>query len=204
MTSERGIWEVAVLALLREAPMHPYQMQSLLQTATKTRSLRSNAARSITLSAGSRATNSLRPTLRTAMADAPNAPPTHHPCGPQGIHPRPSPIIAVPRREPSEFMAAMSFLVHLTPAEAPPSWKSGAGIWKTKLRHQAGDCRRFAHSSCGSTSSKANTFWLWSRLNSPGSEALPMKCGPASSHGISGTSSKRFAPHTRAARFPEE
>ena len=31
MTQELGIWEIAVLALLREAPMHPYQMQRLLR-----------------------------------------------------------------------------------------------------------------------------------------------------------------------------
>jgi DNA-binding PadR family transcriptional regulator len=30
-----GLWELAVLALLREAPMHPYQMQKLLRTRHK-------------------------------------------------------------------------------------------------------------------------------------------------------------------------
>ena len=35
MTSELGIWEIAVLAFLREAPMHPYQMQSLLRLRHK-------------------------------------------------------------------------------------------------------------------------------------------------------------------------
>jgi DNA-binding PadR family transcriptional regulator len=35
MTPELGIWEIAVLALLREAPMHPYQMQRLLRDRHK-------------------------------------------------------------------------------------------------------------------------------------------------------------------------
>ena len=30
-----GLWELAVLALLREAPMHPYQMQKLLRERHK-------------------------------------------------------------------------------------------------------------------------------------------------------------------------
>ena len=35
MTNELGIWEIAVLAFLREEPMHPYQMQSLLRLRHK-------------------------------------------------------------------------------------------------------------------------------------------------------------------------
>ena len=35
MSFEPGIWEIAVLALLREAPMHPYQMQRLLHLRHK-------------------------------------------------------------------------------------------------------------------------------------------------------------------------
>src|SRR5271170_3620348 len=30
-----GLWELAVMALLREAPMHPYQMQKLLRERHK-------------------------------------------------------------------------------------------------------------------------------------------------------------------------
>src|SRR5215472_10811392 len=35
MLTELGMWEIAVLALLREAPMHPYQMQRLLHLRHK-------------------------------------------------------------------------------------------------------------------------------------------------------------------------
>ena len=35
MMTELGIWEIAVLAFLREEPMHPYQMQSLLRLRHK-------------------------------------------------------------------------------------------------------------------------------------------------------------------------
>src|ERR1700743_17588 len=35
MEDRYGLWELAVLALLRESPMHPYQMQKLLRDRHK-------------------------------------------------------------------------------------------------------------------------------------------------------------------------
>ena len=49
-------------------------------------------------------------------------------------------IIATPRRESSEFMAAMSFLVHLTPTEAVP---------RLEERAQPGALARSARVRCG-------------------------------------------------------
>ena len=55
-------------------------------------------------------------------------------------------IIAVPRRESSEFMAAMSFLVHLTPAEALPRLEERATHLENEIAHRsAGIAAASAH-----------------------------------------------------------
>jgi DNA-binding PadR family transcriptional regulator len=119
MVTELGIWEIAVLALLREAPMHPYQMQRLLRDrhkdeilALKRGSLYHAIARLlraglIAVEATSReGRRPERTTYRITRA------------GRGELQSALRKIVAMPRRESSEFMAAMSFLVHLTPAEA--------------------------------------------------------------------------------------
>lgn len=121
MATELGIWEIAVLALLRESPMHPYQMQRLLRLrhkdeilALKRGSLYHAIARLVRdqlITARSTERNGRRPE-RTTYAITP--------AGRKEFTRVLRHIIAVPRRESSEFMAAMSFLVHLTPAEALP------------------------------------------------------------------------------------
>jgi DNA-binding PadR family transcriptional regulator len=119
MTSEPGIWEIAVLALLREAPMHPYQMQVLLRLrhkdeilALKRGSLYHAIGRLVRdglIIAGSTSRNGRRPERTTYSIT---------PLGRKEFTSVLRRIIAVPRRESSEFMAAMSFLVYLTPGEA--------------------------------------------------------------------------------------
>lgn len=119
MPGELGIWEIAVLALLREDAMHPYQMQRLLRDRHKdeilalkrgslyhaiSRLLRSNL---IEIEAtGREGRRPERTTYRITES------------GRQLLQSALRTIIAMPRREASEFMAAMSFLVHLTPGEA--------------------------------------------------------------------------------------
>lgn len=119
MTRERGIWEVAVLALLREAPMHPYQMQRLLRDRHKDEILAlkrgslyhaiGRLARAELIEAASTDRDGRRPERTTYRIT---------PAGRKEFGRVLRRIIAVPRREPSDFMAAMSFLVHLTPSEA--------------------------------------------------------------------------------------
>jgi DNA-binding PadR family transcriptional regulator len=119
MTLELGIWEIAVLALLREAPMHPYQMQRLLHLRQKDeilvlkrgslyhaigRLLRADLiAEEATEREGKRPE---RTTYRITST------------GLDAFVTKLRNIIATPRRESSEFMAAMSFLVYLDPEEA--------------------------------------------------------------------------------------
>lgn len=121
MTKELGIWEIAVLALLREAPMHPYQMQRLLRQRHKDEILalkrgslyhaigRLVQAELIAVSSTSR--DGRRPERTTYRIT---------PAGRKELLRVLRQIIALPRRESSEFMAALSFLVHLTPAESLP------------------------------------------------------------------------------------
>lgn len=119
MASDLGIWEIAVLALLREAPMHPYQMQRLLRLRHKEEILalkrgslyhaigRLLRAEVIAVEATGRdGKRPERTTYRNTQA------------GQDALVEVLCKIVATPRRESSEFMAAMSFLVHLRPGEA--------------------------------------------------------------------------------------
>lgn len=117
--SELGIWEIAVLALLREAPMHPYQMQRLLRLRHKDEILalkrgslyhaigRLLKAELIAVEAMGR--NGRRPERTTYRLTA---------AGRGALVGTLQGMISSPRREPSEFMAAMSFLVQVSPEEA--------------------------------------------------------------------------------------
>lgn len=119
MASELGIWEIAVLALLREAPMHPYQMQRLLHHRHKDELL--------ALKRGS-LYHAIRRLMRDGLikvdkVDREGKRPerTSYRLTPAGFKAFLDVLrktLATPRREPSEYMAAMSFLVHLNPAEA--------------------------------------------------------------------------------------
>jgi DNA-binding PadR family transcriptional regulator len=119
MADDLGIWEIAVLALLREGHMHPYQMQRLLHLRHKDEIL--------ALKRGS-LYHAIRRLVRDELIDARST-------GREGRRPERTTyaitatgrkelsrnlrqMIAVPRHESSDFMAAMSFLVHLTPAES--------------------------------------------------------------------------------------
>lgn len=117
--AELGIWEVAVLAQLREAPMHPYQMQRLLLMRHKAEILalkRGSLYHAIArlLKAGlieveTTGRNGKRPErtiYRVTLA------------GQEGLFASLRRMVSVPRHESSEFMAAMSFLVHLPVEQA--------------------------------------------------------------------------------------
>jgi DNA-binding PadR family transcriptional regulator len=116
---ELGIWELSVLALLREAPMHPYQMQRLLRLRHKDEIL--------VLRRGS-LYHAIARLLRTGLIavekterEGKRPERTTYRITPAGLSAfleELRKIVATPRRESSEFMAAMSFLVHLNPKEA--------------------------------------------------------------------------------------
>ncbi len=118
-TREYGVWELAVLALLREHPMHPYEIQRLLKERRKDdvlvlkrgslyHAIRRLAAAGLIV-AGETSRAGLRPE-RTCYSLAP--------AGEAALAAWLRQLVSVPRAEPSSFMGAMSFLIHLEPEEA--------------------------------------------------------------------------------------
>ena len=139
MTLEPGIWEIAVLALLTESPMHPYQMQRLLRERHKDEMLvlkRGSLYHAIgrLMRAGliaiketgregrrpERTTYRIAPAGRKALADTLRR------------------MVATPRRESSEFMTGVSFLVFLNPDEAARQLIERAGKLKTEIARITG------------------------------------------------------------------
>jgi len=119
MAVEFGIWEIAVLALLREAPMHPYQMQRLLHLRHKDELL--VLKRGSLYHAIGRLTRSGLIEVEKTGREGKRPERTCYRMAPAGrgaFLNMLRKIVAIPRRESSEFMTAMSFLVHLNPREA--------------------------------------------------------------------------------------
>ncbi len=114
-----GLWEIAILALLREEPMHPYQMQQLLRERHKDEILvlkRGSLYHAINrllryklIAVVSSARHGRRPERTTYRIRA---------AGRQQLVHSLRQMISVPRREPSDFLASMSFVIYLTPAVA--------------------------------------------------------------------------------------
>jgi DNA-binding PadR family transcriptional regulator len=135
LTTERGsLWELAVLCLLREGPMHPYQMQRLLRDRHKDEVL--------ALKRGSlyHAINRL---TRSGLIEAVAV-------GRQGRRPERTTYrltkdgdgevvrwlrerIATPQKEPSEFVASLNFLVYLTPKDSVAQLESRAQILEYQI-----------------------------------------------------------------------
>jgi DNA-binding PadR family transcriptional regulator len=121
MTKELGIWEIAVLATLREAPMHPYQMQRLLHDRHKDELLAlrpgslyhaiGRLERASLIAVVSTTRDGRRPERTTYQLT---------PAGRDALLATLRKVVSTPRRERSEFMAAMAYLIHLTPQEAIP------------------------------------------------------------------------------------
>lgn len=114
-----SIWEIAVLSLLREDPMHPYEIQKLLRNRGKDAVLElklSSLYHAITrlrraklIEVVGRRRNGRRPERTTYRITR---------AGEQAHQLWLRQSIAEPRPEPTEFLACISFLVYLTPQDA--------------------------------------------------------------------------------------
>lgn len=117
----QNLWELAVLAFLRERPMHPYEMQRLLRERHKDELLilkRGSLYHAVnrllrlllieTVGSGQDGRRPVRTTYRIT------------PTGAEALTEWIQGMIAGPVQESSEFMAALSFLVYLTPKAAIP------------------------------------------------------------------------------------
>jgi DNA-binding PadR family transcriptional regulator len=114
-----GLWELALLCFLREDAMHPYEIQRLLRERHKdvvldlkrgslyhaiNRLLRSRLIEAVETGRSGR-----RPERTTYRITSQ---------GSEELVRWLREMIAVPRHEASEFMASVSFLLHLTPEDA--------------------------------------------------------------------------------------
>lgn len=132
-----GIWEIAVLGTLREAPMHPYQMQRLLRHRHKDEILAlkrgslyhaiGRLERAGLIEQTSTSRDGRRPERTVYRLTAP---------GRDAFLAALRSIVSTPRRESSEFMAAMSFLVHLTPYEALPHLDERCSLLAEEIERQ--------------------------------------------------------------------
>jgi DNA-binding PadR family transcriptional regulator len=118
-TAHFGLWELAVLALLRERSMHPYEMQRLLRERRKDELLvlkRGSLYHAIQRLARAK----LIEAVKTARSGRRPARTTYRitKAGRAELLRQLRGIVALPRRESSEFMAAVSFLIHLEPQDA--------------------------------------------------------------------------------------
>ena len=129
-----GLWELAVLALLREAPMHPYQLQRTLTDRHKAELLALKKGslyhaihrleRANLIEQAGTARNGKRPERTTYRIT------------PQGEREQVRwlrNLIAQPATEPSDFMASLSFLVYLQPDEAIAQLDERARILTTQI-----------------------------------------------------------------------
>jgi len=126
---EYGLWELAVLCSLRESPMHPYEIRRLLQERHKTELLAlkpgslyhaiNRLLRAGLIEAVSTERKGRRPERTTYRITG---------AGGKALLHWLRRMIAVPRPEPSEFMTAVSFLIHLAPQEAALQLEHRAAI----------------------------------------------------------------------------
>jgi DNA-binding PadR family transcriptional regulator len=134
MTLELGIWEIAVLALLREHPMHPYQMQQLLRLRHKDEILA--LKRGSLYHAIGRLLRAGLIAVEKTEREGKRPERTTYSITPSGLDEFKltiKKIVSTTRRESSEFMAAMSFLVHLDPDEAGHLLKERAQSLDTQI-----------------------------------------------------------------------
>ncbi|ABF43389.1 transcriptional regulator, PadR family [Candidatus Koribacter versatilis Ellin345] len=134
-----GLWELAVLALLREAPMHPYQMQKLLRQRHKDEILslkrgslyhaihRLEAAELI--DAVRTARDGKRPERTTYRIAA---------AGKNALQEWMQQMIGVPKQESSDFMAALSFLPLLTVETTTKKLAERAAALEAEIAGMAG------------------------------------------------------------------
>ncbi len=147
MAGEIGIWEMAVLALLREAPMHPYEMQRLLHERHKDEILALKRGSLYHAIGRLLLANFIR--VKSTEREGRRPERTIYritPAGREKFLAVLRSIVATPRRESSEFMAAMSFLVHLSAAEAVPLLRDRSRNLKRQIeRVRAGLTAASAH-----------------------------------------------------------
>jgi DNA-binding PadR family transcriptional regulator len=133
-THFRGLWELAVLSLLRERPLHPYQMQRLLGERHKDELLALKCGSLYHAVYRLERAHLIEQTGTGREGRRPER--TTYRITPQGQREQVrwlGTLIATPRREPSEFTASISFLVYLTPKDARARLEQRAGALSAEI-----------------------------------------------------------------------
>jgi DNA-binding PadR family transcriptional regulator len=115
----QNLWELTVLCTLREAPMHPYEILRILKERNKEEVLelkRGSLYHAITRLLAAGHIEELHTTRNGRRPERTTYRITEQ--GERYLLEGLRGLVAVPRHEASEFMAAMNFLVHLGPREA--------------------------------------------------------------------------------------
>ena len=136
-------WEVAVLAFLRERPMHPYEMQRLLRERRKDELLAlkrgslyhaiNRLARGGLIDAVGTSREGGRPERTTYRLTS---------AGEQELHVTLRGMVAELRAGASEFFAGLSFLVYLTPEDATEQLRERARRIDGEIESLTTSCRR--------------------------------------------------------------
>jgi DNA-binding PadR family transcriptional regulator len=132
--SSVSLWDLAVLGVLRERPMHPYEIQRLLKERHKDEILvlkRGSLYHAIRrleniqlIESGEIARNGRRPEHTTYRIT---------PAGERALIEWLRRSIAVPQRERSDFLGSISFLVYLTPEESAVVLEQRAGLLEAEI-----------------------------------------------------------------------
>ncbi len=137
LVNGRNLWALTVLCLLREGPMHPYQMQRLVRQRHKDRLL--------DLHRGS-LYNTIAQLVRAGLIEAAET-------GRDGRRPERTiyrltaegqarvtawlrDLLATPAAEPSSFLAAVAFIARLTPAEAEDALAARTAALEAEIASQ--------------------------------------------------------------------
>lgn len=139
----RSHWEVAVLAFLRERPMHPYEMQRLLRERRKDELLALKRG-SLYHAINRLARGGLIGAVETSREGGRPERTTYRltPAGERELLETLRGMVAELRAGPSEFFAGLSFLVYLTPEDAAEQLRERARRIDTEIESLTTSCRR--------------------------------------------------------------
>lgn len=134
VTLNYGLWEMAVLSLLREQALHPYEIQRLLKARRKDDVLvlkRGSLYHAIKRLADA---GLIEATATTREGRRPERTTYAITLAGRAVLPQwLKNLIAIPVRERSNFMGAVSFLFHLTPQEAITGLKSRITLLENEI-----------------------------------------------------------------------
>src|SRR6516225_8622595 len=127
--SYRNLWSLTVLCLLKERPMHPYEMQRLIRQRKKDQFLDLKRGSLYHAIGRLQRAGLIEPVATTREGRRPER--TTYRLTEDGADEVLAwlrELLANPARDSSQFFAALSFIAHLTPADALEQLEVRAGL----------------------------------------------------------------------------